>query len=210
MEKVALLCRSSTNQQDYQYQIDLLTKICESRSWEIVKTFANKISGAKKNEEREEIMQLIEYVKTHEVDRVCCTEISRLGRSTIEALKVIEVLNENKVNLFLANYGIETLTKDGKVNPAVSLITTILLEVSQLERSLIRDRMKAGYAAYRQRCKENGISMGRSTSYRKSEQAYREQYSKELTLMRKNVSLRNISKLTGVSMNTLRKIKQYI
>lgn len=210
MEKVALLCRSSTNQQDYQYQIDLLTKICESRSWEIVKTFANKISGAKKNEEREEIMQLIEYVKTHEVDRVCCTEISRLGRSTIEALKVIEVLNENKVNLFLANYGIETLTKDGKVNPAVSLITTILLEVSQLERSLIRDRMKAGYAAYRQRCKENGISMGRSASYRKSEQAYREQYSKELTLMRKNVSLRNISKLTGVSMNTLRKIKQYI
>lgn len=210
MEKVALLCRSSTNQQDYQYQIDLLTKICESRSWEIVKTFANKISGAKKNEEREEIMQLIEYVKTHEVDRVCCTEISRLGRSTIEALKVIEVLNENKVNLFLANYGIETLTKDGKVNPAVSLITTILLEVSQLERSLIRDRMKAGYAAYRQRCKENGISMGRSASYRKSEQVYREQYSKELTLMRKNVSLRNISKLTGVSINTLRKIKQYI
>ena len=64
MEKVALLCRSSTNQQDYQYQIDLLTKICESRSWEIVKTFANKISGAKKNEEREEIMQLIDGIYT--------------------------------------------------------------------------------------------------------------------------------------------------
>ena len=155
-------------------------------------------------------MHLIEYVKTHEVDRVCCTEISRLGRSTIEALKVIEVLNENKVNLYLANYGLETLTKDGKSNPVVSLITTILLEISQLERGLIRDRMKAGYDAYRQRCRENGISMGRTSNYRKSEKAYREQYSKELSLMRKNVSLRNISKLTGVSMNTLRKVKQYI
>ena len=141
---------------------------------------------------------------------MCCTEISRLGRSTIEALKVIEVLNENKVNLYLANYGLETLTKDGKSNPVVSLITTILLEISQLERGLIRDRMKAGYDAYRQRCRENGISMGRTSNYRKSEKAYREQYSKELSLMRKNVSLRNISKLTGVSMNTLRKVKQYI
>lgn len=210
MEKVALLCRTSTSQQDYQYQIDMLMQICKSRSWEVVKIFANKISGAKKNEEREEIIQLIEYVKNNKIDRVCCTEISRLGRSTIEALKVIEVLNENKVNLYLANYGLETLTKDGKSNPVVSLITTILLEISQLERGLIRDRMKAGYDAYRQRCRENGISMGRTSNYRKSEKAYREQYSKELSLMRKNVSLRNISKLTGVSMNTLRKVKQYI
>lgn len=210
MEKVALLVRTSTNQQDYQYQIDMLTQLCKSKSWEVVRIFANKVSGTKKNEEREEIMQLIEYVKMYEVDRVCCTEISRLGRSTIEALKVIEVLNEHKVNLFLANYALETLTKDGKVNPAVSLITTILLEVSQLEHSLIRDRMKAGYAAYRQRCQDTGITMGRSNNYKKSEQAYREEYSKQLTLMRKNVSLRNISKLTGTSINTLRKLKQYI
>lgn len=210
MKKVAILSRTSTDKQDYQYQIDLLTKICESRSWEVVKIFANKISGAKKNEDREEIMELIDYVKTHDVDMVCCTEISRLGRSTIEALKVIEVLNQHKVNLFMANYGLETLTKDAKVNPVTSLITTILLEIAQLERGLIRDRMKAGYDAYRQRCRENGISMGRTSSYRKSEKAYREQYSKELSLMRKNVSLRNISKLTGVSMNTLRKIKQYV
>ena len=210
MKKVAILSRTSTDKQDYQYQIDLLTKICESRSWEVVKIFANKISGAKKNEDREEIMELIDYVKTHDVDMVCCTEISRLGRSTIEALKVIEVLNEHKVNLFMANYGLETLTKDAKVNPVTSLITTILLEIAQLERGLIRDRMKAGYDAYRQRCRENGITMGRSKSYKKSEQSYREEYSRQLSLMRKNISLRNISKLTGTSMNTLRKLKQYI
>ena len=210
MKKVAILSRTSTDKQDYQYQIDLLTKICESRSWEVVKIFANKISGAKKNEDREEIIELIDYVKTHDVDMVCCTEISRLGRSTIEALKVIEVLNEHKVNLFMANYGLETLTKDAKVNPVTSLITTILLEIAQLESGLIRDRMKAGYDAYRQRCRENGISMGRTSSYRKSEKAYREEYSRQLSLMRKNISLRNISKLTGTSMNTLRKLKQYI
>ena len=61
--KVCLLCRVSTQAQDYEYQINLLSDIAKSRNWEVVKIFANKISGAKKNEERSEIMELIEYVK---------------------------------------------------------------------------------------------------------------------------------------------------
>ena len=114
-EKVCLLCRVSTQAQDYEYQINLLTDIAKSRNWEVVKVFANKISGAKKNEERSEIMELIEYVKNNKVDKVLCSEISRLGRSTLEALKVIELLNENKVCLYLANYGLSTLDKNGNV-----------------------------------------------------------------------------------------------
>ena len=130
-EKVCLLCRVSTQAQDYEYQINLLTDIAKSRNWEVVKVFANKISGAKKNEERSEIMELIEYVKNNKVEKVLCTEISRLGRSTLEALKVIELLNENKVCLYLANYGLETLNRDGSINPTCHLICTILLEVGQ-------------------------------------------------------------------------------
>ncbi len=210
MVKVALLCRTSTSDQNYQYQISLLTDICKSRGWNIVKIFANKVSGAKKIEERTEIVELLEYVKNNKIDKVCCTSIDRLGRSTIEALKVIDILNAHRVCLYMANYGLETLGEDGKVNPTVSMITTMLLEVAQLERAIIRDRMRAGYAEYRQRCRESGITMGRTASYRKSEKAYREQYSKELSLMRKNISLRNVSRLTGTSVNTLRKLKQYL
>ena len=178
----------------------------------MVKVFANKVSGAKKNEERTEITELVEYVKTNKVDKVLCTEISRLGRSTLEALKVIEVLNENKVCLYLANYGLETLDKDGKVNPTCHLLCTILLEVAQMERGMIRTRMAMGYQEYlnkRKTDKENH-PLGRPTKYKKSDTAYREQYAKELTLLRKGVSLRNVSKLTGTSVGTLRKIKIYI
>ena len=68
-EKVCLLCRVSTQAQDYEYQINLLTDIAKSRNWEVVKVFANKISGAKKNEERSEIMELVEYVKNNKVEK---------------------------------------------------------------------------------------------------------------------------------------------
>ena len=207
--KVCLLCRVSTQAQDYEYQVNLLTDIAKNRNWEVVKVFANKVSGAKKNEERTEITELVEYVKTNKVDKVLCTEISRLGRSTLEALKV---LNENKVCLYLANYGLETLDKDGKVNPTCHLLCTILLEVAQMERGMIRTRMAMGYQEYlnkRKTDKENH-PLGRPTKYKKSDAAYREQYAKELTLLRKGVSLRNVSKLTGTSIGTLRKIKIYV
>lgn len=148
MEKVCLLCRVSTQAQDYQYQVDLLTELAKNKGWEIVATFANKVSGAKKAEERQEIQDLLSYVKEHDVDKVLCTEISRLGRSTLEALKTIEFLNENRVCLYLANYGLETLDKNGKVNPVTSLICTILLEIAQMERGMIRERMRMGYEAY--------------------------------------------------------------
>ena len=210
MEKVCLLLRVSTCQQDYDYQRNTLMSICQNRNWEIVGEFGNKVSGAKKNEEREEIQELIAYVKNNEVDRVLCTEISRLGRNTLEALKVIQVLNEHGVNLYLANYGIETLCKDGSINPVASLICTIMLEISQFERGLIRNRMKLGYDNYVQRCKDAGVKMGRPSTYRKSEESYRQEYAKELTLLRKGLSLRNVCQLTGTSVNTLRKIKAFL
>lgn len=210
MEKVCLLLRVSLNSQDYEYQRTLLTELCEHKGWEIVRTFENKVSGAKKNEERKEIVELIDYVRHNKVDRVVATEISRIGRDTLEALKTIEILNENHVNLYLANYNIETLTPKGEVNPIARLILTICLEISSYERNLIRYRMKAGYEDYLQRRKENpSLPLGRQ-NYQKSEQAYRQQYSKELSLLRKGISLRNIQQLTGTSVTTLRKIKKYL
>ena len=210
MEKVCLLLRVSTNAQDYEYQHSTLTELCEKKGWEIVKVFANKVSGAKKNEDRKEIVELIDYVKNNHVDRVVATEISRIGRDTLEALKTIEILNEHKVNLYLANYNIETLNPNGEVNPIARLILTICLEISSYERNLIRYRMKVGYEEYLKRRQDNpGLRLGRQ-GYQKKEEEYRVEYSKELTLMRKGISMRNVQQLTGTSLGTLQKIRKYL
>lgn len=208
MDKVVLLVRVSTDKQEYQRQINELTDYCQRVGWEIAETFANKISGAKKIEDREEIQALLRYVKENEVKRVVCLEISRLGRNTLEALKVIQTLNENGVSLYVKNYNLETLNQDGKVNPITSLICTILLEIASMERLTIKERMSSGRAQYIERCRREGIKMGRPETYRKEEISYKEQYQKEISLLRKGLSLSNVSAITGTSINTIRKVKE--
>ena len=144
MDKVVILARVSTDKQEYERQLVELRDYCGRMGWEVVREFSNKVSGAVSIEDREEIMSLVEYVRANEVKRVVCLEISRLGRNTLEALKVIQILNDNKVSLYVKNYNLETLTADGKVNPVTSLICTILLEVASMERLTIKERMASG------------------------------------------------------------------
>ena len=122
MDKVVILARVSTDKQEYQRQINELTAYCGNVGWEVAEVFANKVSGAKKLEERAEIQNLVAYVKEHQIKRVVCLEISRVGRNTLEALKVIQFLTDNGVSLYVKNYNLETLNSDGKLNPIASLI----------------------------------------------------------------------------------------
>ena len=207
-EKVVILARVSTAEQDYNRQVTELTEYCYRMNWQVEKVFANKVSGAKKNTDREEIVSMVNFIKDNEIKRVVCLEISRLGRNTLEALKIINFLNENGVCLHIKNYNLNTLTEDGKVNPIASLICTILLEIASMERLTIKERMESGRNQYIKKCRENGIKMGRPENYRKSTDTYKEQYSKEISLLKKGLSLRNINAITGTSVNTLRKLKE--
>ena len=210
MKKVVILARVSTDKQEYQRQINELSEYCKAVNWSIEAVFGNKVSGAKNNEQRAEIQELIEYVKNNNIDKVVCLEISRLGRDTLEALKVIQLLNQHNVSLFVKNYNLETLNEDGTVNPVASLICTILLEIASMERLTIRERMTSGRDQYIARCRKDNIKMGRPSTYRKSVEEYKKQYSKEITLLKKGMSLRNINIITGTAVNTLRKIKNII
>ena len=209
MDKVVILARVSTQAQDYQRQITELQDYCDRAGWEVTRVFANKVSGAKAVTERAEIIEMVEYIKTNNVKRVVCLEISRLGRNTLEALKVINYLNENGVSLYVKNYNLETLV-DGKVNPVASLICTILLEIASMERLTIKERMASGRDQYITKCRETGKKMGRPSTYRKSDEAYREQYTKEISLLKKGISLRNVYAITGTSVGTLRRLKAYL
>ena len=209
-DKVVILARVSTNKQDYDRQVVELTEYCNRVGWEVADVFANKVSGAKAVEERAEIVDMIEYIKANAIQRVVVLEISRLGRNTLEALKVIQTLNENGVSLYIKNYNLETLNPDGKPNPVASLITTILLEIASMERLTIQERMASGRDNYIAKCRETGVKMGRPSSYRKSDDEYKEQYSKEISLLRKGISLRNIYAITGTSVGTLRKLQAFV
>ena len=207
--KVVILARVSTDKQEYNRQVVELTDYCDKMGYEVMRVFGNKTSGAKKNEDRSEIMEMLAYIEENKIDKVCVLEISRLGRNTLEALKVIELLNEKKICLFIKNYNLETLDAKGNVNPITSLICTILLEISSMERHTIIERMASGRDQYIAKCRATGKKMGRPSTYRKSDDTMREQYKKEISLLKQGMSLRNISIITGTSIMTIRKLYKF-
>lgn len=206
MCNVVLFCRVSTKIQDYQRQVNDLTVDANRRGWNIVKTFCEKISGATRNTDREELLSMIEFISRNKVAKVMVTELSRLGRNTLQVLDVIESLNKASVSLYIQNYNIETLNADGKNNAMSQFLVTILAEVAKMERSTIRERMESGYENHR----KNGGCVGRKPGYKKPDTHLQIEYAEEIRLLKKGISLRNVSKLTGTAVNTLRKVKALI
>lgn len=206
MMKTVIFARVSTNVQEYDRQIYELTTLAKSNGWSVEAVFAEKISGAKSNKERTELLNMVSYVEANHINKILVTELSRLGRDTLQVLEVIQMLNEKGISLYIQNYNIETLTKDGKVNAMSQFLITILAEVARMERKTIRERVESGYRNYR----ANGGKVGRKIGYKKAEETIREQYTEEIKLLKKGYSLRNISKITGTSINTIRKCKSLI
>lgn len=201
--KVVIYARVSSVIQDYDRQIYELRDYAERMNYQVVKVFCEKISGAKKVAERNALSELLDYVRNNKIDKVLIYECSRLSRRIVDFLQVIEELNELKVSLYIHQNGLETLRKDGSINPIASLVLGIIAQFNSMERSLIRSRMKSGYNHFR----DNGGKVGRKTGYRKSQDDMREEYAEELRLLKKGISLRNVSKITHTSVNTLRKVR---
>jgi DNA invertase Pin-like site-specific DNA recombinase len=193
----------STQGQEYERQLAELRDYAARMNYEVVEEFSEKVSGAKRVEEREALMSLLRYVEAHKVDKVLIYECSRLSRRAIDFLTMIEHLSSLKVSVYILQNGLETLMEDGSVNPIASLVLGIIGQFNSMERSLIRSRMESGYKHYRQQ----GGQVGRTVGYKKSDDDMRQQYSKEIQLLRKGLSLRNIQDITSTSVNTLRKLK---
>ncbi len=200
--KAVIYARVSTQGQDYERQLAELTHYADRMGYKVVKTFSEKISGAKKIAEREALSELLNYIETNQVDKVMIYECSRLSRRATDFLSIIETFNEKKISLYIHQNGLETLQPDGSVNPIATLVLGILAQFNSMERNLIRSRMESGYNNFR----NNGGKVGRKEGFSKSVESYKVEYAEELRLLRKGYSLRNIRKITGSSITTIRKV----
>ena len=202
--KVVIYARVSTSTQDYTRQITELRNYAWKQNYKIVKEFSEKISGGKKIEERAAIKELLDFVKSNNVEKVLIYECSRLSRRQLDFLYIIEQLTEARVSLYILQNGLETLLPDGRPNPIANLCFGIIAEFNNLEKHLIRARMASGYEHHR----ASGGRVGRKEGYRKSEADYRTTYDREIALLSKGNTLADVRAITGTSINTLRKLKE--
>lgn len=204
--KVVIYARVSTKVQEYERQVEELRQYAKSMDYQVEAEFMEKVSGAKSIAERQSLTELLNYVEAHRIDKVLIYECSRLSRRAVDFLQIIEILTARKVSVFILQNGLETLLPNGNPNPIAQLVLGILAQFNSMERSLIRSRMESGYNHYR----NQGGKVGRKEGYRKTEEQMKQDYAKEIQLLKKGLSLRNVRAITSTSLNTLRKIKSLI
>lgn len=194
---------SNNDRQDTSRQIKDLENYAKSQNIEIVNIYEEHISGAKKIEERQILGECLEYCKRESVNFLLLSELSRLGRSTLQVLRSLEMLHESKVSVYIQNLGLYTLQPNGEVNPIASIMVTVLAEMANIERSNIQYRLNSGRANYI----ANGGKLGRKPGSTKTEEEKREEYKDTIALLKKGYSVRNVARLQGLGISTVQRIK---
>jgi DNA invertase Pin-like site-specific DNA recombinase len=132
--------RVSTQEQNPALQLDALQQAgCE-------KIFTEKASGAQR--ERPELKAALDYIRPG--DALVVWKLDRLARSIRQLIDTIESLEARGIGFRSLTEAIDTTTPGGK------LIFHIFGALAEFERSIIRERTKAGLASARARGKLGG------------------------------------------------------
>ena len=151
-KRAAIYVRVSTDKQTVENQLRELKQIAERRGWQVVEEYHDAgISGAKGREQRPGLDRMLKDASRRRFDVVMAWAIDRLGRSLIDLLGTIQGLEASGVDLFLEQQAIDTTTAAGK------LMFQVTGAFAEFERSMIRQRVKAGL----RRAVEQGKQLGR-------------------------------------------------
>ena len=93
---------------------------------------------------------------------------------------------------------------DGKENPYLAVMVSVLGVCAQLERDNIYYRLSSG----RKLAIEKGVKMGRKVGSVKSKERKEEEYSKVIRSLKAGKSIRDTAAICGVSVSTVQRVKK--
>lgn len=161
------------------------------------------ISGVIPFTERPQAKKLLDDVRTGVIKTIVVHSVDRLGRNAFDIQSTMELLNKEGVNLIVENLGLHSRI-DGKENPVFKMICDLLANVSQIERDSIKERISEGIAI----AKLQGKYKGRIKGITETNEDFLSKYKAEIKFIRNDsFSLSQLSKMTDLSINTIRKIK---
>jgi DNA invertase Pin-like site-specific DNA recombinase len=205
MTKAVIYSRVSSegNRQDTERQTNELIEYANKVGYELIRVYEEKVSGFKKNEDRPIFSKMLEEIEKGTIDKVLVWELSRIGRSVIQSLQNIQLLTDKKVSIYIKNFNLETLNDDKTPNSLSMFMVQILFSVANMEAQLTKSRMVSGYRNHI----KNGGKVGRKSGSIETEEEIIQKHSDVLKLLKKKLSIRQISGLTNKSTNTILKVK---
>ena len=199
---------SESERQDTQRQTTELKQYASRMGYNIVEVYEEKVSGFKKNEQRPVFTKMLEDINTNQIDKILVWELSRIGRSVLNSLQNIQILHDLKVGIYIKNFNLETLNDDKTPNSLSMFMVQILFAVANMESKMTLARLQSGY---RNHIKKHGSkSVGRKKGSVDSDEKILERHSDVARLLKRGLSIRNISAITNKSSNTVLKVKKLV
>jgi DNA invertase Pin-like site-specific DNA recombinase len=149
-KRAALYSRISTGDQHLETQLLDLRELAKQRGLEIVREYSDVISGAKSK--RPGLNSLMSDARRRRFDVVLVAAFDRIARNVRHFLDVLDELNHLNIQFVSLRENIDT------GGPLGRAMLTIIGAISELERSLIVERVKAGM----RRAKLEGRRIGRT------------------------------------------------
>lgn len=214
-KKAAIYARVSSvsDRQSTARQVSDLNAYAVANGLNVVKTFEEKISGAKKNDERPVLCECLDFCEQNGVGVLLISELSRLGRNVWEVLENVKRCMDNNLNVYFQKEAFSLFLADGTPSPFAPVVISCLGMSAQLERENIQYRLNSGRAQYI----ANGGKLGRKVGSTKSNTEILEQYPEVVKHLRsaekqraagaKATSIRTIAAACNVSPTTVQKVK---
>ncbi len=160
MQRVAIYVRVSTTEQALEgysipAQLSLLKKYAETYKYIIYKIYQDAGISGKNIEDRPGLLQLIEDAKLEKFDLVMIWKLSRLSRSLLDLLSVVNTLNQHKISLLSYSEHFDTSTPIGK------MLLQLLGSIAEFERNTIIENVKLGMSErFKQGLSKSSIPFG--------------------------------------------------
>lgn len=201
-------CSSSGSlegRQDTTRQVEDLNTYAKTNHINVVQTYEEHISGSKSNKDRPLLQEAFTFCLDNKIDMILISELSRLGRKCDEILESIKFLKDHHINCYFQKEQLAIFSKDGKENPYLTIMCAVLGTAAELERETIYYRLNSG----RQRYIRDGGKLGKPKgSGVKTKEMLKDQYRAVIKNLKAGQSIRNCSKITGVSPSTIQKVKK--
>jgi DNA invertase Pin-like site-specific DNA recombinase len=184
--RAALYLRVSTTDQDPESQGREVRQFVTDRGWEVAETYQDLgVSGARSS--RPALDRLMKDAWRGRFQTVVVWDLSRMARSTLHALQVLQAFEQMNVRLVAVKQTFDTDTPLGKA------FFTLAAMFAELERSILIERVRAGMA----RARAEGKRIGRPVRYMDLEELRR--------LRLQGRSIRQIGRALGVPASTVAK-----
>ncbi len=146
--KVGIYARVSTQeQQTLPLQIKDLREFAKRRKWAIEMEISDVASGARSRPKREELLNL---ARQRKIDCILVWRLDRFGRSLADLIATLDELNSLGVSFVSLNESLDLTTPSGKA------LAGMLAVFAEFERSILKERVKAGIAEARSKGKAHG------------------------------------------------------